>query len=417
PPALRRLGLRDRKFASFASMEQSVRPERADSSGLSATRTTLYRVGDLLIDSERCRVTRDGCEISLGKVSFDLLLALVRSAPRFASTDSLMDQVWEGTVVGPETLSQRVKLLRTALGDDAKEPRYIAGVRGRGYRIVAPVAPYISPPSESSKAIRAGSDAAHGATSTTGAHSTRPSEVAPEPTLVPGTSGSRRIFAVKALAVLLVVVLVALFASRELRESATRPPLASRAELPSSDTPLVAPAASVAVVPFVNLTGEPAKEYFSDGMAEELINELSRVPGLKVPARTSSFAYKGRNVDIRRIGHDLGVTTVLEGSVRGVGDHIRVTAQMVNAENGYHLWSQTYDREFGDVFKLQDELAGQIVTALKESMHADLPADVMSDSPTSDPEAYRFYLQSEAAADTQAALRLNARALARDPKF
>src|SRR5690242_13740205 len=129
-----------------------------------------------------------------------------------------------------------------------------------------------------------------------------------------------------------------------------------------------APAASVAVVPFANLTGDASKEYFSDGMAEELIDTLAQVPGLKVPSRTSSFAYKGRNVDIRRIAQDLGVRTILEGSVRGAGERIRVTAQLVDATSGYHIWSQSYDRELGDIFKLQDDLAGAIVQVLKTKM-------------------------------------------------
>jgi len=133
----------------------------------------------------------------------------------------------------------------------------------------------------------------------------------------------------------------------------------------SSHPPTVhAPAgdrASIAVLPFASLSSDPEKDYFGDGIAEELIHLLARVPGLKVPARTSSFAYKGRNVDVRQIARELGVGMLLEGSVRSAGDSIRVTAQLINAESGYHIWSQTFDRRFADVFKLQDELAGAIV--------------------------------------------------------
>src|SRR5262245_37134959 len=107
----------------------------AESQFVSAATPMTYRVGDLLVDVERGLVKRDGHEIVLGKVSFDLLLALVRGAPGFVGVDSLMRQVWAGTVVSPETVTQRVKLLRSALDDDAKEPRYIAGLRGRGYRL------------------------------------------------------------------------------------------------------------------------------------------------------------------------------------------------------------------------------------------------------------------------------------------
>jgi TolB-like protein len=188
--------------------------------------------------------------------------------------------------------------------------------------------------------------------------------------------------------------------------------------IPAADSTRV-PRASVAVVPFANLTGEAGKEYFSDGMAEELINELTKVRGLKVPARTSSFAYKGRNIDIRQIAHDLGVATILEGSVRSAGERIRVTAQLINAETGYHLWSETYDRSFGDVFKLEDDISAEIVEALKSSMKAQLPPVVTQAPPTQDPEAYRLYLQGRSATGTDltVAMRFFQQAIARDPRF
>jgi TolB-like protein/Flp pilus assembly protein TadD len=185
--------------------------------------------------------------------------------------------------------------------------------------------------------------------------------------------------------------------------------------------PVAPPAASVAVVPFVNLTGDPSKEYFSDGMAEELIAALSQVPGLKVPARTSSFAYKGRNVDIRRIAQDLGVRTILEGSVRSAGEQIRVTAQLVDATNGYHLWSRSYTRQFSDVFKLQDELAAAIVEALQGTMSAGTAAPARA-PPTQDIEAYQLYLQARSVyrgneQSLRRSVALFDQALARDPHF
>lgn len=176
------------------------------------------------------------------------------------------------------------------------------------------------------------------------------------------------------------------------------------------------PSASVAVLPFVNLTGEASKEYFCDGLAEALISELVQVNGLKVPARTSSFAYKGRSVDVRTIGRDLGVAAVLEGSVRSAGERLRVTAQLVNAQSGFHFWSQNYDRAFGDVFSLEDEIAGEIVEALKRTMNVQVPSTTARTPPTRDPEAYRLYLQGRAAA-MPAALTLYAQALAKDPRF
>jgi eukaryotic-like serine/threonine-protein kinase len=122
---------------------------------------------------------------------------------------------------------------------------------------------------------------------------------------------------------------------------------------------------SIAVLPFVNLSGDKENEYFSDGLAEEMLNFLSQIPGLKVTARTSAFAFKGKAEDIRKIADALGVTTILEGSVRRSGSRIRVTAQLINPEDGCHLWSERYDRELADVFAMQDEIARAIVSALR----------------------------------------------------
>lgn len=122
---------------------------------------------------------------------------------------------------------------------------------------------------------------------------------------------------------------------------------------------------SIAVLPFANISRDPDDEYFSDGLAEEILNLLAHVPGLKVIARTSSFAFKGKNEDIRKIAEVLGVRTILEGSVRRSGNRIRVTAQLIGAEDGSHLWSQRFDREMTDVFVLQDEIAAGIAAALK----------------------------------------------------
>ncbi len=120
------------------------------------------------------------------------------------------------------------------------------------------------------------------------------------------------------------------------------------------------------MLPLANMSADPENEYFSDGMTEEIINALSTVPGIHIASRSSSFAFKGRkDVDARQIGEKLGVTTLLEGSVRKVGNRIRIAAQLVNVENGYQLWSETYDRQLEDIFALQDEISRSIVDALK----------------------------------------------------
>ena len=138
--------------------------------------------------------------------------------------------------------------------------------------------------------------------------------------------------------------------------------------------------ASIAVLPFANMSRDPDDEYFSDGPAEEIINALTHVPGLKVTARTSAFAFRGKDLDIRSIGEALRVRTILEGSVRRAGQRIRVTAQLINAEDGYHLWSERYDRELTDVFVVQDEISSAITDALRLTLSAK-PRDVRRHTP------------------------------------
>jgi eukaryotic-like serine/threonine-protein kinase len=149
--------------------------------------------------------------------------------------------------------------------------------------------------------------------------------------------------------------------------------------------------AAIGVLPFVNLSPDPENEYFSDGMTEELINALAHVEGLRVAARTSAFTFKGRDVDVREIGRRLDVGAVIEGTVRRSGDRIRVTAQLINAADGYHLWSDTFDRRLVDVFALQEELAQAIVGALPLPA-ASKPATLIRPS-TSGTEAYTLYLK------------------------
>src|SRR5262249_53773949 len=130
--------------------------------------------------------------------------------------------------------------------------------------------------------------------------------------------------------------------------------------------------ASIAVLPFTNISGDSDNEYFSDGLAAELINELAHVPGLKVVAQTSSFAFKGRHEDIRTIAHALGVANIVEGSVRRAGRRVRISAQLIATNDGTHLWSERYDREMADIFAVQDEIARAIATALRVQLSSTL---------------------------------------------
>jgi len=158
----------------------------------------------------------------------------------------------------------------------------------------------------------------------------------------------------------------------------------------SAETPSKPPEKSIAVLPFVNMSSDTEQEYFSDGISEEILNSLARVKELKVAGRTSSFAFKGKNQDLRQIGETLGVEHILEGSVRKSGTKVRITAQLIQVEDGFHLWSDTYDRELDDVFAIQDEIATAILEQLKAHL-LDGEQIVISSSEVN-PEAYDLYL-------------------------
>ena len=149
---------------------------------------------------------------------------------------------------------------------------------------------------------------------------------------------------------------------------------------------------SIAVLPFVNMSGDPDNEYFSDGMSEEILNLLAKIPTLKVIGRTSSFAFKGKNEDLRTIGQALGVTTLLEGSVRKSGDQVRITAQLIDAADGAHIWSETYDRTMTDIFAVQDDVAAAIIDALQ--IH--IGVNPTRGRPTEQVEAYTLFLKARA---------------------
>ncbi len=186
----------------------------------------------------------------------------------------------------------------------------------------------------------------------------------------------------------------------------------------------VAPAVSrnsIAVMPFLNMSGDPKQDYFSDGMTEEILNALANIPNLQVTARTSVFSLKGQQHDVREIGKMLGVSYVLEGSVRQADDEVRITAQLIRSDNGFHLWSHDYDRKLEHVFALQADVAGDIAQALKLPLGIGGDAALVSQR-TDDPQAYALYLKARAAyrergEGMQRSIDLYHAALARDQKF
>jgi transcriptional activator of cad operon len=239
-----------------------------------------------------------------------MLVYLAEHAGAVVSIDDLLNEVWSGANVSPDSVYQAVASLRRLLGDDPKQPTYIATVPRLGYRMVAPVSPW----EQSEKSA---------------------------PRL-----GAWTLWV--AVAVCAAIAGGFLFYSKGV------------------GTPQ--PAKSIAVLPFLDLTDAMNHEAFADGMTEELIDKLSKIPGLRVPSATSSFYFKNKKMTVAEIGKALGVAYVLDGSIRRSKTSLRVAARLVRAENGYVMWSETYDRPTDDSFRLQDEIAGEVIQALRGSI-------------------------------------------------
>ena len=178
---------------------------------------------------------------------------------------------------------------------------------------------------------------------------------------------------------------------------------------------------SIAVLPFQNMSGDPEQEYFADGMVEEIITALSRIRWLFVIARNSSFTYKGQAVDVKRVGRELGVRYVLEGSVRKGGNRVRITAQLIEAETGAHLWADRFDGALEDIFDLQDRVASSVAGVIEPTLHA---AEIARSARHADPEvtAHDFFLRSHAMFFSSArripeALELMEQAIAQEPNY
>jgi TolB-like protein/tetratricopeptide (TPR) repeat protein len=204
---------------------------------------------------------------------------------------------------------------------------------------------------------------------------------------------------------------------------ATRVPSSTNANPDPTIVPFAPPAHSIAVLPFVNMSGDPKQDYFSDGVSEELLDSLSRLNGLQVAARTSSFSFKGQNVDAATIAHKLNVSAILEGSVRRAGNTVRITAQLINTVTGFHMWSQSYDRNVTDVLKVQTDVTTAVARQLEATLAADEAAKI-NIGRTTNTDAYDAYLQGlqlllepYSEANYRKSLEYFDRAVALDPRY
>jgi TolB-like protein/DNA-binding winged helix-turn-helix (wHTH) protein/tetratricopeptide (TPR) repeat protein len=303
-----------------------------------------------------------------------LLIALARAAPNIATLDDLMRQVWPRSIVSPETLSKRVNLLRDALGDDSQEPRYIAGVRGRGYRLVSSVESLHEP------------------------------SVAPER----HRHWPRPIAVATALVAACALAAVSIFSHRAPRPTQP-PPVAGDA-----------PPRSIAVLPFKDLGGGQNGDILALGIPEAVLHQLASIETLEVIARTSSFSFQGHDEDIRAIGHQLNARYILEGSVQRDGQRLRVTTQLVNAQTGGHVWSMQFDKAPQGIFELQDAIALEVARALSISLD---PGVTLKRQGSTKFEAYLEYMQGARqlatwrTAGMKDAAEHAARALSIDPDF
>jgi TolB-like protein/tetratricopeptide (TPR) repeat protein len=267
----------------------------------------VFRVGAWRVDPALDELHKGNETVKLEPRTMRLLVCLAEHGGSVVSVDQLLERVWKDVVVTPNSVYHAVAMLRRILGDDAKNPTYIANTLRRGYRLVAPVVPWVdAQPAQSTDSAAAAVRA-----------NTSPSA------------------------------------------NSTTAPITDR---------------SIAVLPFVDMSERHDQEYFADGMAEEVVNLLAKVPGIRVIGRTACSQFKGKSEDLRRIGTVLRAAYAVEGSVRRSGDRLRVTAQLIDTQDGSHLWAGSYDKDFGEVFKIQDQIAAGLVRALQVTVGVDLPS-------------------------------------------
>src|SRR6516225_6526621 len=343
----------------------------------------MFQFGPFSLDPTERVVLRDGRPVPLTPKVFDTLVYLVRNRGRLLTKDELLKEIWPNTFVEEVNLAVNISALRKVFGEGPHDCRYIATIPGSGYRFVAELRKASTKNGNEENSI-----AGDGSAVTSRAHSTLIEHGSAEPGhdesngadlffVAPSSTKKNWPWNVQ-ISIGIVLLLAATLCTYLL--------LGQRIKTASAAAP------SIAVLPFTDLSVGKDQEYFSDGLAEELINYLAKVHGVHVVARSSSFQFRGKNEDLRVVGKKLGVTNILEGSVQREGDRVRIMAELIKADDGFQLWSETYDRQIGDIFSVQDEIALAVAGALQGKL---LSARGLSPNARStNSKAYEAYLRA-----------------------
>jgi TolB-like protein/DNA-binding winged helix-turn-helix (wHTH) protein/tetratricopeptide (TPR) repeat protein len=370
------------------------------------------RIGSWRVDPALDEISSGNKVVKLEPRSMRLLLYLASHPGRVVGIDELLGAVWPNLVVTPQSVYSTVAQLRVSLGDSIDTPAYITTVARKGYRLIAPVefASSAEPPHADA---RAATEIQMPAVATPEQQVGAPAIDGNLPTVSTKRARLRSIVSWLAVAMLLAAAALMYVVVGRLRS----PPAPVAPASSSHTSALFGP--SIAVLPLLDLSETHDQEYLSDGLAEELTHLLSQVQGLKVAARTSTFAFKGRSDDIDAIAARLHVSHVLEGSVRKSGDRLRITLQLIQTDTGFHVWSKTYDSQRAELFRLQDEVASDVVGAIDGS----LVVERSSPRPEPNPDAYglllqgRYYGRRNTQADRARSNALYENAVAVDPYY
>jgi TolB-like protein/DNA-binding winged helix-turn-helix (wHTH) protein/Flp pilus assembly protein TadD len=361
---------------------------------------SLYRFGELVLDPGRRTLSRADSPVSLTPKAFDVLLFLAQNPNRLVTKEELLQAVWGDTFVEEGNLTQYISHLRKALGDNSEDNRLIVTIARKGYQFTADV----TVAEAADTAIQA---AVQVSTAESSLADTQPALRSPADEAVPKALGHwRKAAVVGASAALLVVVGLASWR----HFGGLTPPRSQKIML--------------AVLPFENLTGDPNKEYLADGLTEEMISQLGRLnpEQLGVIARTSVMGYKHKDERLDQIGRDLSVQYVLENSLRESGNHIRLTAQLIQVKDQTHLWSQDYDYPAKDILNVQDDVAKAVAREIRLRFSSQQQADLARSRPVN-PDAFDAYLQGhyyferDSDKDTDMAAKYFERATQLDPSY